>query len=57
MAHEMLSAIENAFPDLIVEACPHSGSYANSGSRSSLLQQFPWHDKVSLAGWDKKDGD
>ena len=53
VASAILNAIDASFPELKVSACPHSGSYANSGSASALAHEFPWHDKIEGTGWDK----
>jgi lysophospholipase L1-like esterase len=48
VAELLFAVFETEVPALHVTACPHTGSFANSSSRSSaaLLQDAPWHDDV-----------
>lgn len=44
----LIDLINKSFPSLTVNACPHSGSFANSGSQSSILQHGPWNDLIDF---------
>jgi hypothetical protein len=50
VAEALIRTVETRWPELAIHPCAATGSCSNSGSRSGMSVELPWHDRVDADG-------